>query len=160
MHGAGGMEWHNGGFYVIGGLPATHQRNYVYEYDANLDFVKRHEIASGQTYKGIQTACRGSDGNWWFGCYGSPTVLLRTDDSFKLLGIYQYNTSVGLLRTGDASTFLVAKNNSSSGGHVGSLNQVALATMTANQLPAPRQTMGGLPCQNRRRQPRLHGGRG
>lgn len=32
VHGAGGIEWHNGRFFIVGGLPSSHATNYVYEY--------------------------------------------------------------------------------------------------------------------------------
>jgi hypothetical protein len=110
VHGAGGMEWHDGRFFVVGGLPATHTANYVYEYTEAFEFVRRHVIESGQTLKGIQTVCRGRDGTWWFGCYGKPRVTLRTDDRFALLGIYAFDGSLGIARTGDDNVFLIGKN--------------------------------------------------
>lgn len=109
VHGAGGMEWHDNRFFVVGGLPATHEQNYVYEYDAEFKFIKRHVIESGQTLLGIQTVCRGSDGVWWFGCYGKPAVVLRTDDSFKLLGKHKFDAAVGIYRTQDSQVMLVAR---------------------------------------------------
>lgn len=103
VHGAGGMEYHNGRFYVIGGLPKDHQQNYVYEYDEAFTFIKRHVIESGQTHLGIQTACF-AHGSWWFGCYGKP-ALLQCDPDFKLLGKHNFNTSVGLIVLPDGSLF-------------------------------------------------------
>ena len=110
VHGAGGMEWHAGKFYVVGGLPATHEDNYVYEYTEDFKFVKRHVIESGQTFLGIQTVCRGNDGTWWFGCYGRPAVTLRADDSFRFLGKHVYNSAVGITRSADGSTLLIGRN--------------------------------------------------
>ena len=71
VHGAGGIDCHDGTFYVVGGLPEGHDANYVYEYDRDFRFVGRHVIESGYTFMGIQTACH-ADGCWWFGCYGRP----------------------------------------------------------------------------------------
>ncbi len=111
VHGAGGMEWYNGHFFVVGGLPATHTANYVYEYTESFAFVQRHVIESGQTYRGIQTVCRGRDGTWWFGCYGksSQSVTLRTDDHFKFLGKHIFDTSIGIARTKNDDVLSVAK---------------------------------------------------
>lgn len=95
VHGAGGMAWHNGHFFVIGGLPRGYHENYAYEYDADFVFVKRHVLDSGYTLMGIQTACRWQ-GYWWFGCYGEPKVLLKADDQFHVLGKYRENWSVGI----------------------------------------------------------------
>ena len=68
-HGAGGMTFVGDRFYVVGGLPATHERNYVYEYDGDFALVKRHELATGFTLMGIQTAAF-EDGRFLFGIYG------------------------------------------------------------------------------------------
>jgi len=110
VHGAGGMEWHDGRFFIVGGLPETHTANYVYEYSESFEFRKRHVIESGWTHLGIQTVCRGNDGTWWFGCYGKQAVTLRTDDAFRFLGKHAFNCSVGVARAPDSSELLVAKN--------------------------------------------------
>jgi hypothetical protein len=98
VHGAGGMAIHNGRFIVVGGLPGNREENYVYEYDPNFNFVKRHIIKSGQTQLGIQTAAW-FDGYWWFGCYGLPNNpgLLKTDDSFNLVATYDLDFSIGII---------------------------------------------------------------
>lgn len=85
VHGAGGIAHHDGRFIVVGGLPPGIAENYLYEYDKELRFVKRHVLASGHTDKGIQTATW-ANGAWWFGCYGKPAMLLRADAEFKLTG--------------------------------------------------------------------------
>lgn len=95
FHGAGGIGATAGRFYVVGGLPQDVQENYVYEYDAAFNFVQKHVIASGWTQLGIQTATFAHN-RWWFGCYGSPAVLLITDPQFQLLGRYEYNCSLGI----------------------------------------------------------------
>ncbi len=56
VHGAGGISFCKGKFFVIGGLPQGYSENYIYEYDMDFKFFKRHVIPSGYTYKGIQTA--------------------------------------------------------------------------------------------------------
>ena len=70
-HGAGGMTWAGDRFYVVGGLPATHERNYVYEFAPGFALVKRHELNTGFTLMGIQTAAF-EDGRFIFGIYGCP----------------------------------------------------------------------------------------
>ena len=98
VHGAGGMAIHNGRFIVVGGLPGNRKENYVYEYDSNFNFVRRHIIKSGQTKLGIQTATW-FDGYWWFGCYGLPNNpgLLKTDDSFNLVATYDLDFGCGII---------------------------------------------------------------
>jgi len=95
VHGAGGMEYYEGHFFVVGGLPEGYDENYVYEYDETFTFLKRHVIDSGHTHVGIQTTGR-FNGYWWFGCYGTPPELLQTDDDFRLVGKYKENFSYGV----------------------------------------------------------------
>ena len=105
VHGAGGMACHKGRFVVVGGLPKTHKQNYVYEYDEDLRFLRRHVLPSGYTRLGIQTACYGG-GSWWFGCYGNK--LLKTDESFRLVGAYDCQCSVGIAEVADGE-FLIGR---------------------------------------------------
>lgn len=95
FHGAGGIGVHQGQFYVVGGLPDGVEENYVYQYDADFRFVKKHVIPSGHTHLGIQTATF-AHGRWWFGCYGSPAILLVTDENFKQPQRYEFNCSLGI----------------------------------------------------------------
>lgn len=95
FHGAGGIGFRDGDFYVVGGLPEGVQQNYVYQYDDQFMFIQKHTIESGHTRLGIQTATF-SDDRWWFGCYGNPAVLLVTDPHFKLIGRYEYDCSLGI----------------------------------------------------------------
>ncbi len=95
FHGAGGIGFRDKHFWVVGGLPENVPENYVYEYDSAFVFQKRHVIASGHTHLGIQTATFAGD-RWWFGCYGTPRILLVTDVDFKLLGRYEYDCSLGI----------------------------------------------------------------
>lgn len=95
VHGAGGMEFHGGHFFVVGGLPAGYAENYVYEYDADFRFVTRHVIASGHTEKGIQTVSF-INGAWWFGCYGEPKELLKADDRFNFVAKFQEDWALGI----------------------------------------------------------------
>lgn len=96
FHGAGGIGYRDGHFFVVGGLPDGVQENYIYEYDADFKFVKKHVIRSGHTLLGIQTAAF-ANGRWWFGCYGDPKVLLVTDADFNMLGRYEYDCSLGIV---------------------------------------------------------------
>lgn len=95
FHGAGGIGIRNGHFFVVGGLPGDLEENYVYEYDSNFQFLKKHVIASGQTFLGIQTATFAHD-RWWFGCYGTPKILLVTDANFQMQGRYEFDCSLGV----------------------------------------------------------------
>ena len=107
FHGAGGIGFRDGDFFVVGGLPDGIEENYVYQYDKDFKFTRKHVIKSGWTLLGVQTVTF-SGGHWWFGCYGNPRVMLKTDQSFRFLGKYEFDCSLGVvgLPTGD---FLVAK---------------------------------------------------
>lgn len=95
VHGAGGIDYHNNSFYVVGGLPKGHNENYIYEYDKDFKFLTNYTINSGYTLMGIQTACY-AQGYWWFGCYGETPELLKTNESFKLLGKYDFDCALGI----------------------------------------------------------------
>ncbi len=94
-YGAGGIGYRDGHFYVVGGLPEGMVENYVYEYDDQWNFVKKHTIMSGHTHLGIQTATFAHD-RWWFGCYGDPKILLVTDVDYKIVGRYEIDCSLGI----------------------------------------------------------------
>ena len=113
FHGAGGIGIRNGQFFVVGGLPEGVNENYVYQYDQDFRFVKKHVINSGYTLMGIQTATF-ADGQWWFGCYGKPQVMLKTDESFRLLGKYEFDCSLGIVGLSEGR-FLVARGRSQVG---------------------------------------------
>ena len=100
VHGAGGIGYHDGRFFVIGGLPDGVPENYVYEYDPAFHFVHKHVIRSGHTLMGIQTATFAHN-RWWFGCYGNPKTLLVTDANFQMLGRYEFDCSLGIVGLSD-----------------------------------------------------------
>lgn len=117
VHGAGGMSSRAGHFYVIGGLPPGIEENYAYQYDAELKFVQRHVIDSGYSLMGIQTA-NFHDNHWWFGCYGKPAELIKTDADFKMLGRWNYNCSLGVVGIAPGK-FLIGRNSRDKAGHEG-----------------------------------------
>ena len=107
FHGAGGIDHRDGHFFVVGGLPNDVAENYVYEYNGDFQFIKKHIVPSGHTHLGIQTAAF-ADGRWWFGCYGSPAVLLVADTDFNMIGRHQFDCALGIVGLPDGR-FLVAK---------------------------------------------------
>lgn len=107
FHGAGGMDHQGGKFMVVGGLPTGVEVNYVYEYDEQFNFIARRELPSGHTRMGIQTAAF-ADGQWWFGCYGDPAILLRADESLEQVERFEFNGSLGIVPLGNGR-FLVAR---------------------------------------------------
>ena len=103
VHGAGGMTHDGNHFFVVGGLPATHEKNYVYEYDAGFAFVRRHELATGFTLMGIQTA-DWRDGRFLFGIYGhcgNPFGLLVAPHDLSSVERRLGQGNVGLVRLPD-----------------------------------------------------------
>jgi len=107
-YGAGGMEFHDGHFFINSGLPKDLQENYVYEYDAELRYMRTHVLPSGYTNLGIQTVCF-HDGYWWFGCYTveGKKGLLKADSDMKLVGVYDVSPAIGIVGWGPGR-FLVA----------------------------------------------------
>ncbi len=110
FHGAGGIANHDGKFLVVGGLPNDVNENFVYEYDGDFKFIKKHTLDSGHTHLGIQTAAFG-DGHWWFGCYGDPKSLLKADTTLKKVERFEFDCSLGIVPVG-AGKFLVARGGS------------------------------------------------
>ncbi len=90
-YGAGGIGCHHGRLMVVGGVADLCTENYVFEYDLQGNFIKRHTIASGATHLGIQTINYWG-GKWYLGCYGPPNNvgLIVTDYEFKILH-FDYN---------------------------------------------------------------------
>jgi hypothetical protein len=118
VHGAGGIATDGKRFLVVGGLPPEVPENYLYEYDLNLKFLKRHTLPSGHTEKGIQTATWAHD-SWWFGCYGSPKILLRCSPDLHLLGRWEYDASLGI-ESLDGGRLLIGSNKKlKNEGHLG-----------------------------------------
>jgi hypothetical protein len=60
---------------------------------------------------GIQTAAFAND-QWWFGCYGEPKILLRTDAELKKVQRFEFDCSLGIVPVGSGK-FLVARGTSS-----------------------------------------------
>jgi hypothetical protein len=99
-HGAGGMTWKGDRFYIIGGLPLKHEKNYVYEYTSDFKFVKRHDLDTGFTWMGIQTAAH-EDDTFYFGIYGSkgdPSGVLASPDDLSSYTRYTGAGSVGIIK--------------------------------------------------------------
>ncbi|MBQ9431785.1 MAG: hypothetical protein IJU44_09570 [Kiritimatiellae bacterium] len=99
VHGAGGITYRDGLFYVVGGLPPTHKQNYVYVYTPDFHFVKRHVLDTGYTVLGIQTASY-ERGNFIFGCYYSkeyPTATLVCPPDLSSFKVMSTPTDVGLI---------------------------------------------------------------
>ena len=103
-HGAGGMTYKDGRFFVVGGLPPTHGENYVYEYTPEFEVVERHVLKSGWTYLGIQTADY-FGGRFHFGCNRGkneltgevvPTQTIIAGPDFTVLSKVKENTSRGM----------------------------------------------------------------
>ena len=101
-HGAGGMTSRGDRFYVVGGLPSWVEVNYVYEYDADFNLVKRHELQTGSTQMGIQTAHW--DGRCFcFGVYGgmgNPNGIIRCDPELKTFKRYKCGGAEGIAHIG------------------------------------------------------------
>lgn len=99
-HGAGGITWRGDRFFVVGGLPKTIECNYVYEYTKDFELVKRHDIETGFTLMGIQTAAY-EDGRFFFGIYGESGNrhgVLKVKDDLRTYSRFTGPGSVGILK--------------------------------------------------------------
>jgi arylsulfatase A-like enzyme len=121
VHGAGGIAFHDGRFLVVGGLPIGAKENYVYEYDASFKFRERHVLDSGYTFLGIQTAAW-ADGYFWFGCYGTPRILLKADPTLKIVGKWQLDASLGIVGITDGKLLLARGAKGVEGRYAGALS--------------------------------------
>lgn len=136
VHGAGGIACDGKRFLVVGGLPEGEQENCLYEYDLDLKFVRRHVLASGYTRLGIQTA-EWDGQSWWFGCYGSPEVVLRADSRLQFAGRQEFRAAVGLLHAGDGR-FLVARDRfAEDAGHTARLQFASVSGGSLSLSPPP-----------------------
>ena len=100
VHGAGGMTFANGRFYLVGGLPSTHESNYVYEYARDFTFIRRVDLPVGNTFMGIQTASY-EDGELLFGVYGwkgNPPGTLHCPSDLSSVTRRRVNSSTGLVK--------------------------------------------------------------
>ena len=94
------MTWKGDRFYIIGGLPLKHEKNYVYEYTPGFKLVKRHDLETGFTWMGIQTAAY-EDNTFYFGIYGSkgaPSGVLACPEDLSSYKRYTCGGSVGILK--------------------------------------------------------------
>lgn len=117
IYGAGGMAHDGRRFLVVGGLPETIKENYLYEYDEDFKFVKKHALQTGHTHLGIQTAAF-ADGGWWFGCYGGE--LVKADAKANFTSKHRFDCALGILPNG-SGRFLIGRDAHTPRGHVGSL---------------------------------------
>lgn len=126
IYGAGGIAHHGGNFLVVGGLPKGFKENYLYEYDQNLKFVKKHVLKSGYTLLGIQTATFANQ-QWWFGCYGSE--LLKADENYTFKAKFPLDCALGVERISD-DLLLIGRDTLKDKQHIG---EVLLAKPDAKQ---------------------------
>ncbi|MFT5323314.1 MAG: hypothetical protein ACI8P0_001163 [Planctomycetaceae bacterium] len=121
FHGAGGIGVMDGRFFVVGGLPDGVEENYVYEYDSKFKFTQKHVMKSGWTRLGLQSATF-HDGAWWFGCYGTPKILLKTDAKFRTLGRHELDCSLGIVGIAKDRLLIAKGPRTSDGRCLGSLH--------------------------------------
>lgn len=106
VHGAGGMEYHDGKFIVVGGLPEGTDENYAYLYAADFSFLRREVIDSGYTKMGVQTLAL-AGGDLWFGCYGGRT--LKTGVDFSLQENFPFDCALGIVVIGEGRIYVARR---------------------------------------------------
>ena len=92
-YGAGGIEYHDGRFYIVGGADPKAEENFIYVYDKDFRYIATHTLPSGHTDLGVQTIARYGDA-FWLGCYGD--ILLKVDDALNIVGRYSFDCGYGL----------------------------------------------------------------
>ena len=106
-HGAGGMTFANGKFYLVGGRPFGVPGNTVYEYDSNFKLLKKHQLKINSD-KGIQTISW--DGKYfWLGCYGIGEFSFLYDENFNTPFLIKGISAVGVIHSSDGSAALLFK---------------------------------------------------
>ena len=123
FHGAGGIGFRDGRFFVVGGLPDGVAENYVYEYDGAFKLIKKHAVKSGHTHLGIQTATF-ANARWWFGCYGDPKILLVSDADFNMIGRYEFDSSLGIVGLSDGRMISAVGGSDKGKNHTGTVKIV------------------------------------
>lgn len=83
VYGAGGLTYHEGRFFVVGGLPKTETKNFVYEYSDAFAHLATHELPTGYTDRGIQVVTFAHD-HWWLCTYHSLDGRANTRQVFKV----------------------------------------------------------------------------
>ena len=142
-HGAGGIAFHAGQFLVVGGLPEGVQENYLYEYDTEFKYQKRHVISSGWTRLGIQAATF-ADGMWWFGCYGN--TLLKVSTEYEVLGRYQFDCGYGIEQGPDGGLLTASGDCSNDAGCGGAVHHLFTHEMVSKQVTHPLTRIGFGSC--------------
>ncbi|REJ98476.1 MAG: SGNH/GDSL hydrolase family protein [Planctomycetota bacterium] len=142
VHGAGGIACDGEKFLVVGGLPEGIEENYLYEYDLELSFQERHILNSGYTRLGIQTAAY-HDGTWWFGCYGTPKILLKADSELQFTARYEFDCSLGITGLPDGRILTASGQCRGDEGCTGSIHE-ARASEEAGLIIQPEIATGPL----------------
>lgn len=115
VYGAGGLVYHNEVFYVVGGLPDAVHENYIYEYDKNFNFKKRHVLESGHTNLGIQTI-EFHDGKFWLGCYGN-VKLIQLNEQLQILSKKKLDISEGIASQSPTELWIAGSDGDDKAGH-------------------------------------------
>jgi len=122
-YGAGGMTAADGHFFVVGGLPATVEYNPVFEYDREFRLVRRHDLQTGYTFLGIQTAAF-EDGRFLFGIYGAagcPMGVLECPRDLDSFVRYCGTGNVGIIKLGGEFWTALVEKDPVGGGQKGRL---------------------------------------
>lgn len=117
VYGAGGIAFHKNRFLVVGRLPAQVDENYIYEYDRDFKFLKRHTVSSGHTHLGVQTI-EFHDRLFWLGCYGD-TKLITVDENFNVRGKDVFDASLGIASKSSKELWVSSNSGSDESGHSG-----------------------------------------
>lgn len=104
VHGAGGITFANGRFYLVGGRPAGVTGNTLYEYDSSFKLLKKHQLKFNSD-KGIQTISWDGE-HFWIGCYKTGDFAFLVDKDFKVTSVAKAPIATGVLNSSDRKTLL------------------------------------------------------
>ena len=99
--GLGGMEYHNGSFYLVGGADPIEPTFRIGKYSKDFKLEKMYYIPVGKSRLGVQTICFGY-GKFWLGVYqlkGANEGLWEMDTDFKIVKKHNLGGAVGIVPT-------------------------------------------------------------
>jgi outer membrane protein assembly factor BamB len=110
--GLGGMEYHNGSFYLVGGADPKEPTFRIGKYSKDFKLEKMYYIPVGKSQKGVQTICFGY-GKFWLGVYqvkGANEGLWEMDTDFNIVKKHNLGGSVGIVATNkNEREFIIAR---------------------------------------------------
>ena len=110
--GLGGIEYHDGSFYLVGGADPSEPTFRIGKYSKDFKLEKMYNIPVGKSKMGVQTICYGY-GKFWLGVYqerGANEGLWEMDTNFNIVKKHNLGGAVGIVATNkNEREFIIAK---------------------------------------------------